>query len=72
MSFNNVPPPSGPPVDPNSAFADALKRAKEVVMLFRYCQRPFVPSLTGIFFIRSRHGWDQVALPRPRLRQSKV
>ena len=33
QAFNNVPPPPGPPVDPNSAFADALKRAKEVLML---------------------------------------
>ncbi|XP_027042393.1 far upstream element-binding protein 3-like isoform X1 [Pocillopora damicornis] len=30
VSFNNVPPPSGNPVDPTSAFADALKRAKEI------------------------------------------
>ena len=30
MAFNNVPPPPAAPVDPNSAFADALKRAKEV------------------------------------------
>lgn len=30
MAFNNVPPPPAAPVDPNSAFADALKRAKEI------------------------------------------
>ncbi|XP_068695100.1 far upstream element-binding protein 3-like isoform X1 [Montipora capricornis] len=30
MAFNSVPPPSGASVDPNSAFADALKRAKEI------------------------------------------
>jgi len=35
QAFNNVPPPPGPPVDANSAFADALKRAKEVLMLLR-------------------------------------
>ena len=30
VAFNSVPPPSGASVDPSSAFADALKRAKEV------------------------------------------
>ena len=30
MAFNNVPPPAAASLDPNSAFADALKRAKEV------------------------------------------
>lgn len=38
VSFNNVPPPSGNPVDPTSAFADALKRAKEVRLLLRGCK----------------------------------
>ncbi|XP_029180274.1 far upstream element-binding protein 3-like isoform X2 [Acropora muricata] len=30
VAFNSVPPPSGASVDPSSAFADALKRAKEI------------------------------------------
>ncbi|XP_078384969.1 far upstream element-binding protein 3-like isoform X1 [Oculina patagonica] len=30
QAFNSVPPPPAAPVDPNSAFADALKRAKEI------------------------------------------
>ncbi|XP_073243414.1 far upstream element-binding protein 1-like isoform X2 [Porites lutea] len=30
MAFNNVPPPAAASLDPNSAFADALKRAKEI------------------------------------------
>ena len=43
VSFNNVPPPSGNPVDPTSAFADALKRAKEVRLLLRGCKCSFEP-----------------------------
>lgn len=35
VAFNSVPPPSGASVDPSSAFADALKRAKEVLYLFQ-------------------------------------
>ena len=49
MAFNSVPPPSAAPVDPNSAFADALKRAKEVGHLLNVFNWYFIRNLTRIF-----------------------
>lgn len=62
QAFNNVPPPPGPPVDANSAFADALKRAKEVVMLLRSFKGVFMHVFITNFPLRLRHVWDRVAL----------
>ena len=70
MAFNSVPPPPGPQVDPNSAFADALKRAKEVVMRLRYSKCAFEHEFNRNFLIRLRHGWDQVALRQLKLRRT--
>ena len=72
QAFNSVPPPPGPPVDANSAFADALKRAKEVVMSLRSPKYAFMCLFTKHFLIRSRHVWDRVALRQLRLRRNKV
>ena len=61
QAFNNVPPPPAP-VDANSAFADALKRAKEVVMLLRSSKGVFMRVFITNFPFRLRHVWDRVAL----------
>lgn len=74
MAFNSVPPPQAAPVDPNSAFADALKRAKEVQNLINVFKFYFIQEFNESFLNRLRRGWEQVALlpQRLRIRQSKV
>ena len=72
QAFNNVPPPPGPPVDPNSAFADALKRAKEVGMLLRSSKDAFMCVFITNCLIRLQHVWDRAALRQLRLRRNKV
>lgn len=72
QSFNSVPPPPAAPVDPNSAFADALKRAKEVAMPLRSLNCVLICEFNKNFAFRLLHVWDRVALPQLRLRSNKV
>ena len=72
QAFNSVPPPPAAPVDPNSAFADALKRAKEVLMSPSSSKFVSICEINTNFVIRLRHVWDRVALRQQRLRLNKV
>lgn len=72
MAFNSVPPPSAAPVDPNSAFADALKRAKEVEHLLKVFKWYFIQVFNKNFLVRSRRGWDQVAPLQPPQRRLRI
>lgn len=69
MAFNNVPPPAAASLDPNSAFADALKRAKEVRIKFVDLKGCLVKKFNVNFLVRLRLAWDQAALPSQQQQQ---
>ena len=72
MAFNNVPPPAAASLDPNSAFADALKRAKEVRTTFGDLKGCLVKKFNVNFLVRLRLGWDQAALLSQRQQRLRI
>ena len=72
MAFNNVPPPAGASLDPNSAFADALKRAKEVRIILVDLDGCLVKKFNVNFLVRLRLGWDRAALLSQRQQRLRI
>lgn len=60
-AYQSVPPPTGASA-PNAAFADALKRAKEVNEFLVNILSRYLFQLKCFFVGRSRREWDQLRL----------